>query len=56
MTPDSGECLPCEVVSVLLVVATQTKQVATRYHAGNLRPNLCGWVFNFYYAIHLRRV
>ena len=53
---DSGGCLPCEVVSVLLVVATQTKQVATRYHAGNLRLNLCGWVFNFYHAIHLRRM
>ena len=56
MNPDPGECLPFEVVSVLLVVATQTKQVATRYHAGDLRPNLGGRLFNFYHAIHLRRM
>jgi hypothetical protein len=30
--------------------------LSTRYHAGYLRPDLCGRVFIFYRAIHLRRM
>jgi hypothetical protein len=47
LTSIQGNSLPCEVVRVLLVVTTQTKGVVTRYHAGNLRLNLYGRVFQF---------